>query len=308
MLTIATCTAKRDPKLEWLADSIAIAIANYEPRAFEWVVIDLRLWYEPNERREYLVRIVDGRFPVTHAPPKPTAWQGPARIVERDTWALSNARNSALVIATAPRILWLDDCSLVLPSIVATHLAHPEAAIAACWRYYLQAKVAGGRLWSGLHKDHDPRRLRAEGPLPGDFLYGSNTSYPLEAILAINGYDEVYDGQWGAEDNDRGTRLERAGTPILLDKAITQFLAEDNQERPPSVPTAFTKSMTSENMQLLEQTRRDKTRTAPRGNPFDLRAMRSHWQRTHEYLPHELALQRNDALRLLRKPPRRRLA
>ena len=75
-LSLAYFTNRGDPRFEWFVDSLY----NQIPDGVEidLIFIDLRLDYD-SSRRDYLARIVDGRMPYRHLPPKPNPLQGKHR-------------------------------------------------------------------------------------------------------------------------------------------------------------------------------------------------------------------------------------
>lgn len=131
-------------------------------------------------------------FPVVHVPPSNRSpW------VARRKVAISAYRNTGLALAQGELVVNLDDC-VTLPSNYA-------AAFAAAWR---NDQTCLAMCWPG-----DGRRPgRVEGP-GRVFGFGS---YPLEAAVALNGYDEAFDGAQGLEDMDWSYRLHQAGVRQAL--------------------------------------------------------------------------------------------
>jgi hypothetical protein len=131
-------------------------------------------------------------FSVTHVPPdKRSPW------VRRRKVAISAYRNTLLTYAQGELIANLDD-ACILPPMYA-------AAFAAAWR---NDNTCLAMCWPG-----DGRRPgRVEGP-GRVFGFGS---YPLEVAIALNGYDEAFDGAQGLEDMDWSYRLFRAGVRQAL--------------------------------------------------------------------------------------------
>jgi hypothetical protein len=227
MLSILTCTGRQNPQFKTLADTIAFAAGRLvplmrDPNWLEWVVVDMQLWQNPEARRQELSDAVAGRIRTVHVPPKPTVWQGPHRLTKKDWWALNNARNTGLCYVTQPHVVLLDDCCAVTPEWLYWHLlaAQRKTALAGSFRSVTHAEIVDGMIVNVKPYDEgDHRAIQTQSLSPvrcgGGWLYGLNCSFPLEAALEIDGYDETYDGQGGSEDSDHGVRLDRAGVKVF---------------------------------------------------------------------------------------------
>lgn len=218
MISIILCTARRQPRFQEMADSIALNIeflrkANIQEEV-EWVVVDKVLW--DNDRKEELKSIVNGRFKFVHVPPKPTVWQGPHRLTKKDYWAKSNALNTGIIYANGESLCFTDDCQLLSENWLFTHFSAHKLGLASCSAYkYVYAgtsKVVDGRLVEGKIQqpgDHRLTSMEVPGPVPGGWCYGGNWGAPLQALLKINGVDELLDGAGGLEDCLTGVRISR---------------------------------------------------------------------------------------------------
>jgi predicted O-methyltransferase YrrM len=256
--------------------------------SLEWIVVDAGLWHDPR-RRERLIAAIDGRIDhVLHVPPKPCRWQGPARLTKSDYFALANARNTGLVVAAGERVAFVDDCSVLDESWLARHLSWPGYGVAGSYCTYQFATVARGRIVAGEVGPYgwDPRR--ATHPTPGrtngGWAFGLNHSYPLDAALRANGYDEMYDGQAGSEDCDAGIRFERAGCPFVWDpECVVNHILETHAGvfgpasagRPKELRIRRDGQMHFANEVLAERLVFDEpNRSAPLGNSFSLVELR----------------------------------
>ena len=311
--TILTCSARRIPQWEWMADSLLNAGIHYHDT--EWLVIDAQLWTRPEERRAEFEaateRLRCAGVPLVHMPPKPCRWQGPARLTKSDYYALCNARNTGLIVARGERIIALDDCSVVGDDWLTGHLRYPlTALVAGSFFTYRTAKIENGVVVEGdpgpygldsrVFTEPEPCRTNA------GWCYGLSSSYPLEAALRANGSDEIYDGQGGAEDCDFAIRMERAGFPAYWDPRIRIFQVLESHE------PIFETSTWSMNQPIKRAPKErivrrdgqshfanevlaerlvmdDIDRHLPLGNPFSLAEMRVHYQATGEILPHPFA-------------------
>ena len=221
IVTVLTCTARSDPRWAFMADSIALQPENLLAES-EWVIVDAKLWTEPEKRKaevhDATRALRDIGMQIVHIPPKPCRWQGPARLTKSDYFALSNARNTGLVVARGQRIIAVDDCSVVADNWMQGHLRFGlEAIVCAAFYTYRSATVVDGKIVKGDPGVYglDARvKVKPEvGRTNAGWAYGLSCSYPLEAAIAANGGDESYDGQGGSEDSDFGIRMERCGYP-----------------------------------------------------------------------------------------------
>ena len=309
--SILTCTARSNPQWRWMADSIA----RQTPALLsdvEWVVVDAKLWDDPASRRQELAAAARPLLALgaglVHIQPKPCAWQGPNRLTRGQFFALSNARNTGLVVARGERIIALDDCSVVADDWLAGHLRYPPTAlVAGSFFTYRTAKVVDGVVVEGDPGPYGLDSRVAIEPEPcrtnAGWLYGLSCSYPLEAALRVNGADEKYDSQAGGEDCDQAIRMERAGYAAYWDPRIRIFQILESHE-PVFETSAWNMNQPVRRTPKELVVRRDQAshfanevlaerlvlddidRYLPLGNPFDLREMRAHYKATGQMLPH----------------------
>lgn len=145
------------------------------------------------------------------------------------TFSLCRARNTALKLARFPWIISLD-ADIVLNTEYLNHLKaivnKEESLIITSERVFIDGSQAGNisvndPAWPARQKSvlspsnyylQTDRRIDAlknlkENPHPWAYMHGSNTVFPREKALMINGYNEAYDGHWGYEDVDFAYRL-----------------------------------------------------------------------------------------------------
>lgn len=291
MISIVTCTARREPKFDWLADSIWRS-ANAKP--IEWIVVDALLWTQGDERRQALLAAVKDRFPLHHLPPKPCRWQGPDRLTRSDHWALNNARNTGIIVANGERVVMLDDCCVVDQAWLAGH-DQPMGGVAGSFFTYMTAVVRVGQVVEGDPGPYgiDPRVISHPNPMRcnGAWGYGLNTSFPLAAAVQANGFDELYDGAAGSEDNDAGIRFERTGCPYWWAPGCRIYQVLETHEpvgghvgwggkpqRSPKELQLKTGRVAFANEKLIEQLIEEPGRYLPKGNAFDMVEMRWRWR------------------------------
>jgi len=192
--------------LEAQAESLRLQTVD---QPFEWIVVDL---YKEE-------RWIHGSypFPIKHISEKPSIWHG---LKEPEGWeakvkppftTLCNARNTGIIVADGELLVFCDDLTLLTPRVLEV-----------MWDWYEKGYACKGYrhklLW-----DEDNSKIIGMYHEYGDFggytgavrthdwlhVWGHIYSIPLEWELAVNGYDEVLDGNFGAEDIDHGARLRK---------------------------------------------------------------------------------------------------
>lgn len=120
---------------------------------------------------------------------------------------ISNYRNTGLAWARGELVINLDDCCYL-----------PPVYLQLFWQAWNEHKICLSATWPHNGDQRIPRNdilnpdvcfvQKQAAPRGQVFGFGS---YPLEAALQLNGYDEAYDGGMGLEDIDWGCRLADAG-------------------------------------------------------------------------------------------------
>lgn len=135
---------------------------------------------------------VGAKFPISVIPPRSNVWTDNRKV------AICTQRNTGIAAARGELIVNLDDCCVLPPEYLAV-FAHG-------WKHGICAAAT----W--------PKRLDWRRPQivdrPG-MVFGFG-SYPRQAALELNGYDEAYDGAQGLEDADWSTRLFNLGVKTAL--------------------------------------------------------------------------------------------
>lgn len=204
-LTIAFTTARTDPRLPAMLDSLEPQVEVGDEIAL--VVVD-RLG---RSAADLGARAFRGSTSVAIASPKPSVWQGPQRLTKRDYWAMSSARNTAIVHASTDFVAFLDDrCRLASTWLGVVRRAARDRRAAIAGPYdKLEDK--------GLTIDH--RKQMSPGGKPncgGSWLYGGNFCLPLQWALDVGGFEEGCDSV-GGEDYVFGTMLANVGHRIDFD-------------------------------------------------------------------------------------------
>lgn len=287
-LTVAYLTFRVRPRFEWFAASLAreMRAAGVDPSVIHVIVVDGRLWYDATRRATLRETAPDLRF--EHTPPMPSVWQGPHRLTRQDFFAAANARNTALALARAPHVAFVDDLSVLLPGWLTSHLrAQMYGYVLAgttCKVNNLVVSDAGEIVsFDRFEPGVDSRLARLSDPVEvvncsGSWLFGGTFSVPLESALQVNGQDCIHDSI-GGEDYDFGVRLERTGVPIRITRDCgTYELESGHHEESPMVrldkPWPHPDGPYGSNV-LLNRLLREKDRTTTIGNNYSLREIRN---------------------------------
>lgn len=226
-LTIVYLTFRERPRFEWFVASLNRELRDtpdFDRTSMQVVVIDGRY-----------PRTLEADFQFEHHPPKPTVWQGPHRLTQRDYFCAANARNTAFALASTGHVAFVDDLSVLLPGWLKAHVRAAMGgyvlAGTTCKRKNVEVKPDGEIARSDDFSpgaDSRLRHLTSDEPMrcPGGWLYGGTFSVPLEHALRVNGQDEIHD-TIGGEDYDFGERLERLGSVIYIDRTCGTFEDED---------------------------------------------------------------------------------
>lgn len=284
MLTVVYCTSRPDPKFEWFADGFARQAKDIKT---ELIIVD---GYNGAEDR--IEKYAKGRFDYTHIKPKPCVWSGEYRLTKRDYYSLSSARNTALAMARHDHVVFCDDCSVLGEDWLARHqyAAMSKIAMGGPSLKYSGLQVRDGFLISYKDralKDSDVRlsiyTKEGIGEVYPEWLYGCNFSVPLEQAIAVNGFDEAFDGQRNGEDCDFSVRLYNAGFKIYFDPFCRIYESEEAHVRPWVVEgeeksiDGYWANATIAQKRLLNK------ETQPMFNYFKLKEMREHIQRGGQF-------------------------
>ncbi len=265
-ISLCYVTGRRQPHFSWFADSLCAQTTPEQRAEMEIIFVDGCLWHkDPSayinhqthvpfsrhpapslnpihfptyfdwDRITELWNIVGGRFQYLHIPPKPTAWQGPFRQTTRDFFCASNTRNTAMVVANAPYLVFVDDLSILMPGFFdqVRHAAQDQYVVCGAYKKVKQLKVVDGKVESFEHYEAGVDSRWNSGsdngvvPWRGGGLYGCSFGVPLEAMLEIDGFDGVGNGG-GYEDCDAGMRLERAGWQIFYNRNMLTLESEED--------------------------------------------------------------------------------
>jgi hypothetical protein len=224
VVSIVYITQRAEPRFDWFADSLAFQLdASDSADEVELIAVDGLI---SPERRERFARIVDGRFALRHVAPKPTPYNGAHRLTKQAYSTISSARNTGIVHARSPYVIFVDDCGMLAEGWweEARSAARHEYVLAGTYENRHDLRVERGRL---PHEDSSTRAAidhrfehgddRALVQIVGTQLFGCVLGAPRELLLALNGFDELCDPV-GGEDTQLGVRLEWSGERIYFSR------------------------------------------------------------------------------------------
>jgi len=269
--SVCTITKRHEP----LIDRMIELLNGQTCLDFEYILVD-GYYFQRKDAMLELIEELKPNFPVRYVPDKPTRWRGCRP-------ALSSARNTYLIWARGEIIIGVDDCCAdMCLDLVEKHIHWGRRGFAVSGSWFDNCG------WESRHNFMEKAKVVDSG-----CFYGANHSVMLEDILKVNGYEELLDGEQGQEDCDLGIRLGRMGVKILYEPdvwvefdqsvhSLTQWSpdsvkADWKKEGKPVEPKRRVLDDSKEhfaNEWLTQQLKKDKDRTRPLGNPFDLRELR----------------------------------
>ena len=254
------------PEVHFLAPTIK-SLSEQTFKDFEFILVDaLHSKRDPYDFSKL-------PFPIKHVPVHPNHrfW------LKRKRWNVCGALNTGIIHAEGELIIRIDDCSEFDPEFIqrfwdgyqsgyfplAMHIRYLRGKPARLNEEYrkegYEAKHSesfekGEKLEvlkrvygeEGLIRDSRYRVVKARGGRMIGLInwYYGYSSASIEALLKINGYDELFDGDKSLEDTDAGSRLTMAGYEgkFLLD-VEHQVIEHEHMPIPESLVTGGTKSI-----------------------------------------------------------------
>lgn len=141
--------------------------------------------------------------------------------VQHDRIAIAGARNTAGVYSRGELIVFVDDCTELLPSFLEAAVElHLRGKIPTRVYFHGSSELPNGKLstrdllrvakfdqvdpvWRNAGSPTDLTEWSLSGNACGVYVM------PTERLLQLNGFDENFDGNWGCEDIEFWTRFDR---------------------------------------------------------------------------------------------------
>lgn len=217
-LTIAYCSAREHPEIEWFLDSLR---RECEGKAQDIEVIFVDFLY--GKRAHPKCQLPDN---FRHVSCKPTVWQGEHRLTRDHWWSKSAYLNTALCLAKGEWFAGIDDRSVLIPGWLARvkEAMRGDYAVAGSYSKRVDMRVEDGIVVEpGTSIGKDPR-LECVGmgdPIQtyGEAWFGCNWALPLEWALNLNGVPEQANSL-GYEDVLFGHMLIRNGLLTKFDSKM----------------------------------------------------------------------------------------
>jgi glycosyltransferase involved in cell wall biosynthesis len=231
LLSVVLCTIRSQPHFDWYISSLG----RQTFKDFELVIVD-----DHSSQDRYLeVLKLCAKYGIRlgyYGVSKPTIWRGKRP-------ALCNARNTAFIVANGQWLVFMDDNGYAHPEWLAHHLKWASFGLmsAGTWCTFqngepsetpiemeaitsgkptgekLQFYYKGQQAPYGFEFRWEQRHKGQTVPCVPNWLHGGNMAFSMEAALAVNGFDEQYDGEQGVDDCDFGIRIRRAGFKMVFD-------------------------------------------------------------------------------------------
>lgn len=255
-------TGRADPKWEWYCGAICNQASPQELREWQFTFVDRALWadwsfratadakvafadpfYHNVDRRKQLADIVNGRFRYSHVPTMPNIYQGPFRLTTKDWFFAGVARNTGIITARHPYVMFCDDLALPCPQWLSQvrHGAEHNYLLAGMYAKKKQVVVERGILISAEEYPGGVDSRWSKGSdtgiveWSGGGLFGCSFGAPLESLLSVDGCGLEVAAQ-GADDYDLGIRLERTGLKVFLNRNCFTIESEEAHHTEPSLP------------------------------------------------------------------------
>lgn len=278
-VSIAYMTNRKKCMWEWFVDSLWQQ-CNGE-QLFQLIFIDY--FADDMDRQQELKRIVNGRFEYTHKTPKPSVWQGKHRLTTKNYFCAANSRNTAVCYANRGQLAFVDDLSVLLPGWLdqVLHSSINRYVMAGAYKKVLELTVEEGSIkhykefGGGIDSRWGTGSIDGIQPCHPAHLFGCSFSVPIQAMLDVNGMDEINDGI-GGEDYCLGIRLHRQQWRMFYNRNACTFESEEMHglEAPMIRLDKRMGDTYSSNIVLNELI--SSKRIQARGNDFNLTELRQH--------------------------------
>jgi hypothetical protein len=196
-----------EPVLDMLVSSM---MAQDYKGEFEVIVVDLL--YEV--RKGYFDKMALP-FPVIHVPDRSTPFK------DEKYMRISSPKNTGVMYARGEFVVFTDDCQIFPTHTLSIYAEWAKQGVG-CNVWY-KRQTAGNVTGIDNRGDHlgIPEGQAKIVPVSHIGYIGSTaTMLPIEQVLQVNGWDEMYDGTRQLEDCDFVLRLEKTGLQVAYERRV----------------------------------------------------------------------------------------
>ena len=168
----------------------------------------------------------DGGY--TFTSPRDTPWR------RERLFCAASARNSGLIYARGDLVVSLDDGVTFGPEFLDCIAEWWRRGLCAVPMYQCEDGVMEARWTWFCAQERESVIMSATAPNHGEPCHCGLNTYPLEAAIALNGYDEHFDGVRGLEDMNWSRRLIRHSVASVLDRNLI-VTAHPSGDYPPEI-------------------------------------------------------------------------
>lgn len=211
------------PVLQMMVDSMVNQDYTGE---FEVIIVDLL----HDRRRQQFADILSKTHPNRHGVKIPVLYipDKSSPFKDRSILRIATPKNTGLIFARGTHVIFTDDCQ-VIPENALTLLsewAEQGCGATMCYEKRVWGGVGGNDRTTGVDRRGDVLGIQVgTGKVVAardiGFLGGTMSMVPIEALEAVNGWDEMFDGSRQLEDGDMIIRLAGHG----------QLMAYENRAR-----------------------------------------------------------------------------
>jgi len=158
-----------------------------------------------------------------------------------DVYSIASARNVGVWHAEGERIIFTDSDMIPDPEFIFEHMTEASNSnITVGCRYHFDAEDLSDINSTNIAITSKDSRMDGafksieKGTCldPWESCHGCNLSIHRSQLISINGFDEEYDGNWGAEDVDLSYRLIRKGLKVVpVPKSIGYHIDHPSREK-----------------------------------------------------------------------------
>jgi hypothetical protein len=228
-LSVVMHTCRKDdpglpkPVLQMMVDTM---LAQDYDGEVELIIVDLAWKYRREQFQEILAstKMPEHRqgkpmIEVLHIPDRPTPFR------YKKLLRIASPKNTGVLVARGDWVVFTDDCQ-VLPENGLSLLAEWAKQGVGCTMAY-EKRVWGrgekedhvtGRDARGDHLGIPLGEAKRVPPRQIGFLGGTMSMLPMDALLELNGFDEMFDGSRQLEDADMCLRLAALGQNMAYER------------------------------------------------------------------------------------------